>query len=187
MQNTIIYLIGFAGTGKYTIAKEICALSCARLVDNHLINNPVLSLIHADGMAPLPESVWDKIRAIRQVVLEVIRDISPPEYNFVFTNELLDGSNEDQKLFSEIVELAARRNSTLIPIRLLCNEEELCKRIQSSGRAERWKDINADHARHKIRTHTILSIDHPTLLNLDVSELSAIQAAEAILTHIKRH
>ena len=65
MQNTIIYLIGFAGTGKYTIAKEICRLTNARLVDNHLINNPVFSLIRADGKTLLPESVWEKTWAIR--------------------------------------------------------------------------------------------------------------------------
>jgi shikimate kinase len=41
MRNTMIYLIGFAGAGKFTIAKEICKSAEARLVDNHLINNPI--------------------------------------------------------------------------------------------------------------------------------------------------
>ena len=33
---TIVYLIGYAGTGKYSIAKELAALTGAVLVDNHL-------------------------------------------------------------------------------------------------------------------------------------------------------
>ena len=71
MQSTIVYLIGFAGTGKHTIALEICRLTGARLVDNHLINNPVFSLIQADGKTRLPETVWKKTWAIRHIVLDV--------------------------------------------------------------------------------------------------------------------
>ena len=184
MQNTIIYLIGFAGTGKYTIAKQICRLTYARLVDNHLINNPVFSLIRADGKTPLPESVWEKTWAIRHIVLDVIKDISPAEFSFVFTNELIDGYRDDQKLFSEIVELAASRNSKLVPVRLLCDEGELCKRVQSSDRSARFKDTNADNARNKIRSYKLLSIKHAQLLDLDVTSLSALEAAEAIIASI---
>lgn len=39
-----LYLIGFAGTGEYTIAKEI-ANHGYKVVDNHLINNPIFSLL----------------------------------------------------------------------------------------------------------------------------------------------
>ncbi len=184
MQNTIIYLIGFAGTGKYTIAKEICRLTNARLVDNHLINNPVFSLIRADGKTLLPESVWEKTWAIRRIVLDVIKDISPTEFSFVFTNELVDGSSDDERLFAEIVELAASRNSKLIPVRLMCDEKELCNRIQSPDRTARLKDTNANNARNKIRSHKILRVKHPRLLDLDVTDLSALRAAEGIIASI---
>jgi predicted kinase len=45
MKNTIVYLIGYAGTGKYTIAREIAGLTGAVIVDNQLINNPVFSVV----------------------------------------------------------------------------------------------------------------------------------------------
>lgn len=38
-----LYLIGFAGTGKYTIAKELVKFGY-KVIDNHLINNPIFSL-----------------------------------------------------------------------------------------------------------------------------------------------
>jgi shikimate kinase len=38
----VIYLIGIPGVGKYTIAKEISRLTGARVVDNQLINLPVI-------------------------------------------------------------------------------------------------------------------------------------------------
>ena len=45
MNSTIIYLIGFAGCGKLTIAKAIQARYDCILVDNHFINNVILSLM----------------------------------------------------------------------------------------------------------------------------------------------
>ena len=51
MNGTIIYLFGFAGCGKLTIAKAIqLKLDCI-LVDNHRINNVIFSLIDPDGIA----------------------------------------------------------------------------------------------------------------------------------------
>jgi hypothetical protein len=68
MNNTIIYLIGLPGVGKFTIGKEINKRTGARLIDNQLINNPIFSLIAADGFSPLPEIIWDRIGAIRRII-----------------------------------------------------------------------------------------------------------------------
>jgi hypothetical protein len=80
MKNTIFYLIGYPGTGKYTIAKEIAALTGAVLVDNHLINNLVFSVVGAEGKAPLPAGVWPKIESIRRIVLDTIGLLGPSTY-----------------------------------------------------------------------------------------------------------
>jgi hypothetical protein len=37
--------------------------------------------------------------------LDVIRDISPSDYSFIFTNELNEGVADDAKLFAEVEEL----------------------------------------------------------------------------------
>lgn len=185
MQNTIIYLIAFAGTGKYTIAKEISRLSGAKLVDNQLINNPVFSLIRQDGVTPLPDSVWEKTWAIRHIVLDVIKDISPPDYSFIFTNELNEGVADDAKLFAEVAELARARKSALIPVRLICDENELCRRIESPDRAERFKDVSSKNARDKFHNQKILNIDHHNLLTLDITNMSPAQAAESIIRHVE--
>ena len=42
LENTIVALIGYAGTGKYTIGRELSERTGAKLIDNHLINNPSL-------------------------------------------------------------------------------------------------------------------------------------------------
>jgi len=185
MDNTIIYLIGFPGTGKYSIAREIRNLTGAKLVDNHLINNPVFSVIEADGVTPLPSAIWDRIGAIRSIVLGVIRDFSAPHFSFVFTNHLVDGDPLDAAAFTEIADLAARRRGKLIPVRLICGEDELCRRIASADRIERFKEVDPDNARARFRTRRILSVDHPHRLDLDVTHLTAAQAARRIVEYAK--
>ncbi len=88
LHNTIIYLIGFPGTGKYTIALELANRTTIRIVDNQLINNPIFSVIGADGKTRLPNIVWDKVGVIREAVLDSICTLSPPDFSFVFTNVL---------------------------------------------------------------------------------------------------
>lgn len=179
--NIIIYLIGFSGTGKLTIAREIARLSGARIVDNHLINNPVFSLISLDSKTPLPDSVWQKVWAIRHIVLQVIEEISPHDFSFIFTNELVEGSEGDKKLFKEIEELAIKRRAIFLPVRLLCKEEELCRRVISTERKNSLKDTSIENARKKSRNQTILQPNHPNTLSLDVSDLIPLQAAQLIL------
>ena len=85
IDNTLIILIGFAGTGKYTIGRELCERTGAKLIDNHLINNPIFKVVNADGVIPLPAAVWGKVKEVRRIVYDAIREISPPELSFVFT------------------------------------------------------------------------------------------------------
>ena len=59
LQNTIVLLIGFAGTGKYTIGRELCERTGAKLIDNHLINNPIFKVTNADGVTP---RIGDRVR-----------------------------------------------------------------------------------------------------------------------------
>jgi len=182
MDNTIIYLIGFAGTGKLTIAREIATLTNIRVVDNHLINNLVFSLIKLDG-SPISDSVWEKIWTIRHIVLDVIKDISAPELSFIFTNELIEGVGDDEKLFAEIAGLAAQRKSKFFPVRLLCSEKELCKRIISDDRKKSLKDMNAENAQRNCNNNVIFQPKTHQYLTLDVTNLSAYEAAQAIIEH----
>jgi hypothetical protein len=181
MENTIIYLIGFAGTGKLTIAGEITKITGAKLVDNHLINNPVFSLIQQDGVTPLPDAVWDKTWAIRRIVLDVIRNISPVDYSFVFTNELIEGSAEDARLFEEVAGLARARKAAFHTVRLICEEEELCRRVASEDRRKNFKERDVDAARHKSRHEKVFQPLHSDVFTLDVSRLSPGEAAKAII------
>ncbi len=186
MQNTIVYLIGYAGTGKYTIAKELAALTNAAFVDNHLINNPIFSVVGADGNTPVSALVWAKIESIRRVVLDTIAEVAYPEASFLFTNVLYEGKPMDRRWYEDVALLATQRQARFVPVILRCDSEELSRRVASPERAARFKERNADQARENMRTFQLLHIDHPNCLELDVTNLSPIQAAQAILGHVEK-
>ncbi len=184
IQNSIIYLIGFAGTGKLTIAKEIIAQTNMKLVSNHLSNNPVLSLIHADGKTPLPSQVWKNIAIIRGVVFDTITNLSPADFSFIFTNELIEGNETDIEIYRKVENIAAQRGSKFLPVRLICDVDELCKRIISEERKVNHKMIDADAARQQFIKSKVLTPDHPNTFTLDMTHITAKQAADIILNRL---
>jgi len=184
LHNTIVLLIGFAGTGKYTIGRELCERTGARLIDNHLINNPIFTVVNADGVRPLPAGVWDKVREVRATVYEAIRELSPPETGFVFTMELRESNPADHGAFWELDQLAAERQSRFVPIRLICGVEELCRRVVDPGRVAMLKEIRPELARRKSAEDLVLSALHPNQRTLDVTKRTASGSVDAILDEV---
>lgn len=183
LENTIIHLIGFAGVGKYTIAKLLSAETGAKLVDNHLLNNPVFTVIDLKGGGRLDEEVWDQTRKIRHVVMDTIRTISPKEYSFIFTNCLFEHDPGDHKVIKEMCDLAAMRNGHYVPVRLHCSEDENIQRKSNAQRCERMKPTNIDNVARHHAEYEVIKIYHENVLDLDVTNLSAQQAAEQIMQH----
>jgi len=186
MKNTIIYLIGFPGTGKYTIAQQLSAMSGAKLVDNHAISNPIFAVIERDGTVPLTAEVLKKVQEIRQIVFDVVTACVPNSTSFILTNNLLDNDNNDKEIYHKIESLALARGNHLVPVRLFCEEEELCRRIAMPQRAKRYKITDADYARRHFHQEQPLNISHPNLLDLVVTHLQPADAAQAILHHVAR-
>jgi len=184
IENTFIYLIGFAGTGKLTISQAIQKLLPALLVDNHLVLNVVFSLIDPDGVSPLPPKVWENAWKVRHIVLDTVRELSKPGRNFIFTNELVDGSSDDRKLFDEVAVLARDRGAFLFPVVLSISPEELSARVVSPGRKEKFKAIDGESARLKSLKYELFKPPIPHL-NLDVTSFSADESAQAILLDLK--
>jgi hypothetical protein len=186
MKNTIVYLIGYTGTGKYTIAREIAALTGAVIVDNQLINSPVFSVLAADGKTLLPAAIWPKIEGIRRIVLDTIAEIGPAEASYIFTNELYEGKAMDRRWYEDVATVATKRQARLVPVILRCEPEELFRRVTSPERAVRLKVRDAEWTKEKLRTYQLLHIDHPNRLKLDITHLSPLQAAQAIIAHAEK-
>ena len=185
LKNTIIHLIGYSGVGKYTIAKELAALTDAKIIDNHLINNPVFSVLDANS-GEYPTGIWRQIDLVRDAVLTTIKNFSPPEYSFVFTHALMDGEEKYQRILDLVMNLAKDRDALYVPVRLICDTEENVKRIVQPQREERLKPTNPDRMLGHRAAKELISIPHTNLLDLNVTPLSAHDAANEILKHINQ-
>jgi hypothetical protein len=186
MNGAFIYLIGFAGCGKLTIARAIQARHDCILVDNHLVNNVIFSLIDPDGKTRLPDKVWENVRRVRAAVLDTIRDFGKPGRTFIFTNELLEGEEQDFKLFLEIADLARHRNALFLPVRLTISPVELVRRVVSPGRAERFKETDPKGSLTKAQNREVLNPPGYTLLEVDVTEATAEEVAGNILANLTK-
>jgi hypothetical protein len=184
LENTMVLLIGFAGTGKYTIGRELCERTGATLIDNHLINNPIFRAVNADGVTPLPFGVWDRVKEVRAAVYKTIRELAPPEMGFVFTMELRENNPEDEKAFRDLERLAAARQCRFIPIRMICGVEELCRRVADPARVAMLKTISPELVRKKFAEDSVLNVPHVNQRTLDVTKRTAGGSIDAILDEV---
>src|SRR5262245_39576926 len=185
MHNVILYLIGFAGTGKLTIANAILERAPFLLVDNHFINTVVLRLIDTDGHSLLPPRVWEHVRKVRSIVFDTMRDLAKPDRNFVLTNELVEGAAKDEQVFQEVRALATARRATFLPVRLLIAPEELARRVVSPQRQPLLKSLDPDAALRMAREHQVYIPKDVNYFELEVTRLSPADAAEQILAAVR--
>ena len=187
-QNAFIYLFGFAGSGKLTIAREIAERWDCIVVDNHHVNNVIFALIDIDqhGAGNLPDAVWDHVMRVRQAAMDAIRQLALPGRNFVFTNELIEGVDRHHVWFLEIAELAHDRGALFLPVRLLVDAEELARRITSPEREEKLKLTNPDIAVEKSANEEVFRPEGYDYLELDVTQLEPAESAARILAELER-
>jgi hypothetical protein len=180
VQNTFIYLVGFPGAGKLTIARSLMKLIPTILVDNHYVNNVIFSLIDTDGKTKLPQTVWKNVARVRDAVFDTIAYLSKPNRNFVFTNALFDSNENDHRLFDRVVELSRQRAAQLFIFRILVDAEEICRRIVSPDRQSNLKDIDAESARKRSVAETVLVPRFTTYFDVQATELSADYVSRVI-------
>ncbi len=152
-------------------------------MDNHYINNPIFHLIDADGEKPLPAGTWVRVGEVREAVFRTIEELSPKSWSFIFTNDLIDRA-EERAYVHRLAQLADRRKSIFVPVRLLCEVEELCRRIVSTERKALMKAVDAAWIRRRVETEGVLDPELASTLTLDITSMPPEEAADRILAHL---
>ncbi|MGL4495496.1 MAG: AAA family ATPase, partial [Beijerinckiaceae bacterium] len=149
----------------------------ARLIDNHTLLNPVEALLERSDAA------WRPMRAdIRSLVMDYARR-GATHSHLIFTEALADEAN-DRKLFADFVALADARKNVVIPVVLDCSLEENLRRLQMPERAALLKLTKADILSGMRSQYELLRPDEPLRIDMDVSDLTAENAAAAIYERI---
>jgi hypothetical protein len=184
LANTIIYLVGPPGVGKYTVGRLLADQLGCKLVDNHVWLNPIFSLLEQDGVTPLPGAVWPLVAQVRSAVLHTIGTVSPPLWNFIFTHAAIHDTAE-LDIFWAIETLAKQRGADMIVVRLSCsNADELARRVVMPERRDRMKERDVVAARRNALLPT-LNPGHPRTISIETTGLTPGDVAQRIVDELQ--
>ncbi|MDP9628213.1 MAG: AAA family ATPase [Ensifer adhaerens] len=175
----IVHINGWPGTGKLTIARHLADHLGARLADNHTLINPAEALFTRG--TPL---YWSLRATIRTAVLDHVRQADAGQ-SFLFTDALSDDAF-DSRAFEDYVALASERSARFVAVVLDCSIEENLKRLTRAGRSKVHKLTDPQVLIDLRGRHALLKGKCDQLIELDVTNLGADEAADAIATRIAR-
>jgi RNase adaptor protein for sRNA GlmZ degradation len=89
----------------------------------------------------------------------------------------------DRQAYDEVVETAARRGSTFVPVFLSASDEAHAQRIPSAEREARLKMTDSAGAALVRQSKPLLAVDHANRLDLDTTNLPASEAALRVIAH----
>ncbi|MFN0148338.1 MAG: hypothetical protein ACKVT1_17700 [Dehalococcoidia bacterium] len=184
MNNAIIYLIGYPGIGKYTIARAIADRTDARVLDNHLVNNPIFAVLPRGSLSALPPEVWSRVGQIRELMLQSVEDLAPSEYSFILTNVINGDDPKDVAVYERVRAVARARTARFVPVVLHCDPEEQARRVITAERHSRfkWTDVDAvTDLTARLRLHVP---GHRNLLRLDVTSRTPRESASEVVAHV---
>ncbi|CZT23858.1 uncharacterized protein RCC_09573 [Ramularia collo-cygni] len=195
----IIHLNGFPGTGKLTIARELIdllnsrlgtlggegeqALDASKLVHNHLLIDPADAILHRT------QPGYQSLRkALREVIFTALVDEKATHgTTYVFT-DWQSGDSTGTQVCKEFITMSKNRGCEYIPVIITCDEDENCRRL-IDGQREQWSkvrnvDLLLQWRQRKDPPPVYEFRDLERRLEVDVTKLSAKQAAEAIFKHV---
>ncbi len=178
-ETCVVFLLGYPGFGKRTVGAHLAELLDGVLVDNQLINIPLLTLFKWDGKFPIPMEIWERVRPIREAVLGTIEDLAPKAYSYVFTNVLKD-DEDGASQYGRIRSLAQRRGSLFLSVMLDCEVEEQVRRIDAPDRRARLK--GSDPEGYRWHRHNIKLFQPPSgeVVHIDTTTVAPRRNAETI-------
>jgi hypothetical protein len=178
-QTCVVFLLGYPGVGKRTVGAHLAELLDGVLVDNQLINLPLLTLFKWDGKFPIPMEIWERVVPIRNAVLGTIEDLAPKSNSYVFTNVLQD-DEDGASQYIKLRSLAERRGSLFLSVMLSCDVDEQVRRIDTPDRIARLKGSDPEGYRRHRQNTRLFQPPSEEVMHVDTTDIDARQNAEKI-------
>jgi aminoglycoside 6'-N-acetyltransferase len=182
-ENYIILLIGFAGTGKRTVGEALASETHFRFSHQHSWYDPILNLLGEDYKVwwEINEKGWEKLNAVRDVIFSTITDVCSPSSNFIISHEMIDKDPYHKILYNKVLDMVEKRHAHFLPIRLICEENELVKRVQAEDRKKYFKNRDAEFIRKRRHEHEVFRTNHPHEITIDTTHKSPDEVVKIII------
>ena len=180
---TFVLVNGHAGAGKHSIAMALSSLiPKSRVIDNHLLADL------ADALCSRSSPQYSLLRReIRRVVLDHIITSNEAVTTYIFTSNFSTSSLGTEAAI-HFQESAANAKARFVPINIICSREEIMRRVATPARHNysRKKLTDPDAAAGLSDRKVMFGFDTAEdKLSLDVSSLTASEAAARIFRHIE--
>ncbi len=136
-----------------------------------------LIAVRPGGPSPRPPSP----RLSARPLIRTAEEFTPPSWQLIFT-AYLDGVT-DTGWVPRLERLASARGAIVVPVRLLCDPEEIARRIVSSERRKRMKSADPEEPHRLATAGPPYDPGHPNTLTLDITAMVPDEAAARILVH----
>ena len=168
----LIFLYGLPATGKYTVAKELAAITGIKLFHNHQVVDMLLSVFDfgSEPFAALREDIWLSI-------FEEAATAQIPALIFTFNPE----SSVSPAFIPNVIEALTQSGSEVDFIELQCPLGELKSRMDSPSR-QQFHKLTSVPLFEQLHTDGIFDTSHmpPPKLTIDTSTCTPAQAAAQI-------
>jgi hypothetical protein len=176
----IVFMLGYPGMGKRTVGSQVADLIDGVLVDNQLINRPLLELFRWDGKESIPMEIWDRVVPIREAVLGTIEDLAPSSNSYVFTNVLKD-DEESAQHYDRVRTLAQRRGSLFLAVLLTCDIDVQVSRIDSADRVALRKGSDPEGYRWHRLTTRLFEPPADEAIQIDTTQVTPTENAKTVV------
>lgn len=179
--SAVYQLLGFPGTGKLTIAREMVRQLDARgepaaLLDNHATTNLIWSLVPTERR--FDPDVMARIFEVRAIVLAAAAELVDDQRSLVLTNFLPAG--REPSIIDVHRDLARTLGKRLVAVVLTCDRAEVLARVGNPDRVANLKLADPVRAAAVMDAGQTLP-EWPELVELDITGLSPAASAAKVL------
>ena len=185
-ENCIVLLMGIAGAGKRTVGEALSKMTHFKFVPCDSWMDPILYLLGNDAsiMWALDEKGWHKLNDARDVIFSTIADVCPKTSNFIITFEMLDKDPYHQIFYDKVVEIVEKRQAIFVPVRLICDENELVNRVVAEDRKKHFKTGDVNLVRKRVREQSVFYSNHSNELTINNTNKTPQQVVKLIVEHL---
>lgn len=179
LPSSLIHINSYPGVGKLTIARVVASELGAKLLDNHSIYNVAFALTDFKS-----DEFYNAVRDVRSTAYRIVATL-PPDVPIILTNAHAQDSNWGNECWNEAIDLSRKTGRQHVVILLDCTRDENARRIQSVDRDAMRKPRDPTMFRQGDVDRALIDRGADRLLRLDVTNMSANDAAASILEWLR--